>query len=459
MRTHSLTASLALPLLLTLGACGGVAQLEESEFDVAWAYDLEQGELAFPGQDGPWRSSVFHLEEPVVLDYQELGGERIFEGDIILAEDAELQGEFGVAEGQLVTTLVSKRWPNATIPYVVDSSIPNKARITDAIAHWHAKTRVRFVKRTTQTDYVKIVRGTGCSSYVGRIGGAQTLNLADACSTGNTIHELGHAAGLWHEQSRSDRDGHVKIVWGNIQAGKESNFKTLSQLGLKGMNLGAYDFGSIMHYGSYYFSTNGKPTIVKKDGSPFEVNRKGLSARDATGIENLYTCQQTRFSDVCDSTFRGAIAWLDARGKAVGCASDRFCPNAKATRAETAAFLARGFELAAGPNAFTDDTGHKFEKDINALAAANVTKGCGDGKYCPERTLTRAEVATFLTRALNLPPGPDAFDDDNGTTHEKSINALAAAGITKGCGTRKYCPDQHVTRGQLAALVQRALVD
>ena len=68
-------------------------------------------------------------------------------------------------------------------------------------------------------------------------------------------------------------------------------------------------------------------------------------------------------------------------------------------------------------------------------------------------------MASFLTRALDLPAGPDVFGDDEGSTHEDAINALAATGITQGCTTTSFCPAEKVTRGQMAAFLYRALAD
>lgn len=127
--------------------------------------------------------------------------------------------------------------------------------------------------------------------------------------------------------------------------------------------------------------------------------------------------------------------------------------------------LSIGIALAALPpgGTFTDDNGNVHEGNIEAIAAVGITKGCGaagSGLYCPASTVTRGQMAAFLNRALNLPAtGTDFFTDDNGTTFEDDINRLAAAGITKGCGavgSGMYCPNGQVTRGQMAAFIVRA---
>ncbi len=113
---------------------------------------------------------------------------------------------------------------------------------------------------------------------------------------------------------------------------------------------------------------------------------------------------------------------------------------------------------------FTDDDGHLFESDIDAIAAADITRGCNppaNDRYCPEDDVTRGEMAAFLRRALGLPrASTDFFTDDNSSIFEEDINAIAAAGITRGCNppaNDRYCPDDDVDRGQMAAFLRRAL--
>lgn len=112
---------------------------------------------------------------------------------------------------------------------------------------------------------------------------------------------------------------------------------------------------------------------------------------------------------------------------------------------------------------FVDDNDSVHEGFINALAAAGITKGCNppaNTLFCPRNLVTRAQMASFLQRAFDIEPDPtDWFLDDTGSVHEGAINAIAAAGITLGCNppeNDRFCPGQPVTRAQMASLLARA---
>jgi parallel beta-helix repeat protein len=144
-----------------------------------------------------------------------------------------------------------------------------------------------------------------------------------------------------------------------------------------------------------------------------------------------------------------------------GCAPGRYCPTAPVTRAEMAEFLARAFSLetSSSPDAFTDITSSPHRSAINAIAAAGISNGCGDGRFCPSSLVTRAEMASFLVRAAGLAPTATrtTFADDDGNPHEPDIEALAAAGITNGCAANAYCPFGAVHRDQMASFLARTL--
>ena len=124
-----------------------------------------------------------------------------------------------------------------------------------------------------------------------------------------------------------------------------------------------------------------------------------------------------------------------------------------------ASFLVRALGLpGTATDYFSDDGASIHQADITRLAAAGITVGCGGGRFCPNGTVRRDEMASFLARALHLPSTTtDHFSDDGRNHHEQDINRLASAGIAGGCATGRFCPAATVTRGQMAAFLYRAL--
>jgi len=128
-----------------------------------------------------------------------------------------------------------------------------------------------------------------------------------------------------------------------------------------------------------------------------------------------------------------------------------------------AAFIRRSLELpAAEQDYFDDDNGNIFEGDINAITKAGIGFGCGPDAFCSDDPLLREEFAEMFTRAFGYinPDGLDWFVDDDGSQYEESIDALAVAGVTKGCNppeNDRFCPDNPVDRGAMAAFFVRAL--
>ncbi|WP_225630944.1 Dot/Icm T4SS effector Zinc-dependent metalloprotease LegP [Streptomyces solaniscabiei] len=238
------------------------------------------------------------------LHYADVDGLAMFEGDIVLGTVEELSQESDAGPVLASVGIVpveqgqQRRWPDATVPFEIDPGLPDPQRVTDAIAHWQSRTRIRFVERTPANaaqfpDFVRFVPGGGCTSNVGRRGGMQKVTLGPNCSTGNAIHEIGHTVGLWHEQSREDRDQHVTIVFANIQPDMQHNF--LQQIA-DGDDLGPYDFGSIMHYPATAFAIDpNHPTIVPREPLPSGVTmgqRSGLSQGDIDGVHMMYPAPQ-----------------------------------------------------------------------------------------------------------------------------------------------------------------------
>ncbi len=174
------------------------------------------------------------------------------------------------------------------------------------------------------------------------------------------------------------------------------------------------------------------------------------------------------FSDDDGNIHEGYIEAIAAEGITRGCnppVNDRYCPGDAVTRGQMAAFLVRALNLpAASGDWFVDDDDSVFEGDIEALAASGITRGCNppdNDRFCPDQLVTRGQMAAFLTRAFDYPrPSEDFFTDDDGHVFEGDIEALAMAGVTRGCNppaNDRFCPDDPVLRDQMASFLGRAL--
>lgn len=203
----------------------------------------------------------------------------IIEGDILTRCGAATQ----IAP---VTPPAGKPWTNATVPFLIDADVAQAATVREAMDYWSRNTGVQFVERTTEPDFVRIIRVEDrCAAHVGQIGGPQFVYLSPSCGYAILIHELGHTLGLWHEQSREDRDRYVDVrpEFFTGEAAEQHRVKLRESA-----DRGAYDYASIMHYGpgsSRFFGESGMETRPRgiRIGLPSEA-----SAADIDGVRRLY---------------------------------------------------------------------------------------------------------------------------------------------------------------------------
>lgn len=225
----------------------------------------------------------------------------------------------------------------------------------------------------------------------------------------------------------------------------------------------AYNYtGTISDFGSQWYNSDGHRAIMMNSA----YTHAGGSRESAGGkwwavmvfVDICRESSQTGFTDIGDSKFREDILWLVNEKITYGCSDTRFCPDGLVTRGQMASFLSRARSLpSTSADYFRDDDTSSHEASINRVARAAITAGCDDDRYCPSGRVTRAQMATFLVRALGLPAtSRDYFRDDERSPHEDNINRVAAAGMTGGCGEGRFCPDGLVTRGQMAAFLHRA---
>jgi hypothetical protein len=279
----SFTHSTLLAFVTSLTACSSNAEPQTAE---AWrpgaAPQFGQAPLQLPG-----------FQQAQMVTYQVIDGMAVYEGDILLGPAQELLNRWGGGAGWGNNTMSavavknsSHLWPGAVLPYEIDGSVSNESRshIQWAVGEAASAGLTLRPRDVGDRDYL-VFRdvGEGCSSYVGRVGGPQAVNLT-GCGRGSVLHEVLHAAGFLHEQSRGDRDQFVTIMWDDIIDSQRSNFEVRGQ---SAEDIGPYDYASIMHYSRDAFSKTGRPTILPRQN--VEIGqRNGLSQGDRAAIAQLY---------------------------------------------------------------------------------------------------------------------------------------------------------------------------
>ena len=218
----------------------------------------------------------------------------IMEGDIILSE-SQIEALTGSVSRSGFLSDINLRWPYNQVYYSVADNFAKSVELNEAIEHYHQYTHIRFLpKNSLSNNYIEFVNHpTSTFSSLGMLGGKQYINVAGWAQTYSIAHEIGHAIGLIHEQSRFDRDNYIVIHWDNIKDNKENNFTRMttedSSISTVTTN---YDYESIMHYPSIVsdqnFAVNTElPVITKINGGYIGVNRH-LSKEDIIAINNLY---------------------------------------------------------------------------------------------------------------------------------------------------------------------------
>lgn len=229
---------------------------------------------------------VFAKESAHVLaNYQE--DRWVTHGDILVNEKNLIKMIDG-SEIAIMKIGKVEYWPMNIVPYEIDPALIAEP-IRKAIEAINGQTNIRFIERHNENDYVyfRFTHEKKCLSYLGKIGGEQDILLnPEECQFGKILHEMLHAIGFIHEHSREDRDKYVNIHWDQIKEGAKIQFQKLSAEVWPPSD--SFDFESLLLYPSNAFQIGDHPTISKKDGAVFEVNRAKLSSGDIQKINHIY---------------------------------------------------------------------------------------------------------------------------------------------------------------------------
>jgi hypothetical protein len=289
-------------ILVVFAICLAVTRLPIDAFAANPPGALKGSATSLRGESAAVSQIQHGVFRHLPVTYVVKNGKAIFQGDIILNKVDPIDGKsqlssFGI--NSLSIDYSQYLWPRVgnqyQIPYIIAAGSGNLTNLNSAISQFNNTfANIKFIARTTQTDYVSFYfdpnnnNGQG-EATLGRAGGEQQVLGAggsfNPCSVGTILHEMGHTIGLWHEQSRPDRDTYLSINYGNLIKGSISNF---NQVYDNAQQTTLFDYASLMQYGAFTLSRNGGPTIETIPAGIGLSNLTGYSAADIDGIQRLY---------------------------------------------------------------------------------------------------------------------------------------------------------------------------
>jgi len=229
-----------------------------------------------------------------------------YQGDIVLNEEQERLIQLNSSERNAMRYEANTWIPvNKVIPFEFAPNVftdQEKSNIIEWLKEFERNSCLTVRPRTNEADYVQIFNDPGkCYSRLGREGGMQQISLGRPqpgrghCIWKSTvIHEFMHAAGFWHEQSRQDRDQYIRVAMENVRTNMRHNFNKAPARW--SVDIGNYDYQSVMQYKSTAFSMNGEKTMIRRDGKTDELGQPtygSFTKDDIYKLNKLYKCGNT----------------------------------------------------------------------------------------------------------------------------------------------------------------------
>lgn len=250
------------------------------------------GSIVSPRPSGPSgpdrRKENPYAKKPTdeIVDFKVVNGLAIAYGDTLLGKvQPDFEGNSGRSESPRVQT-----WEGPEIPYMINPSLPDPSRVQRAVDYFNQHTAVHFIPYDGQKDGIVFEPGEEeCISYLGKTGGLQPIRLQRGCGTQEILHEIMHALGFIHEQSRPDRDQYVDILWDNIEGKFQSQYAIVPDSLVEPERDSPFDYRSVMLYRPNVFAAHpGKATMQSKSTTPISPVTDGLSETDIERVNRLY---------------------------------------------------------------------------------------------------------------------------------------------------------------------------
>jgi len=238
----------------------------------------------------PQAGFIKNLKKEKIIQAKVEDGYAIAYGDVLLGEVDRVSSDSSLSDVYVESTAIVL-WDSNKIHYYIEPDLVNKTEVEKAIEIMNKTTVMEFVPiESPGMDGILFKAGNkNCYSYLGKIGGIQPIVLSQSCKVTEILHEILHALGFIHEQSRSDRDEYITVLWDNILPEYFSQFQIVPDNYMITVEGTDFDFSSIMLYRPDSFSKKeGMKTMQAKGNAMFSTTFDNLGKIDIERIDRVY---------------------------------------------------------------------------------------------------------------------------------------------------------------------------